>query len=51
MSDERWNGELNIPVNAVGPTVRGAFDDLTDDLWRKSVDEGVMGPVGRRRRR
>jgi NAD(P)-dependent dehydrogenase (short-subunit alcohol dehydrogenase family) len=42
---ERWNGQLNILVNAVGPTVRGTFDDLTDDQWRQAVDEGVMGMV------
>ena len=42
---ERWGGELNILVNAVGPTVRGAFDDLTDDDWRQAVDEGAMGMV------
>ena len=40
-----WGGELNILVNAVGPTVRGTFDDLTDDDWRQAVDEGVMGMV------
>lgn len=41
----RWDGELNILVNAVGPSVRGTFDDLTDDDWRRAVDEGVMGMV------
>lgn len=35
---ERWNGELNILVNAVGPTVRGTFDELTDADWRQAVD-------------
>lgn len=42
---ERWGGELNALVNAVGPSVRGSFDELTDDQWRMAVDEGVMGMV------
>ncbi|MGH3969327.1 MAG: SDR family NAD(P)-dependent oxidoreductase, partial [Mycobacterium sp.] len=42
---ERWDGELNILVNAVGPTVRGDFESLTDEQWRQAVDEGVMGMV------
>jgi 3-oxoacyl-[acyl-carrier protein] reductase len=42
---ERWNGELNALVNAVGPSAIGAFEDLTDDQWRQAVDQGVMGMV------
>lgn len=42
---ERWHGRLNILVNAVGPTVRGTFDDLTDADWRQAIDEGAMGMV------
>uniref|UniRef100_A4TDQ1 3-oxoacyl-[acyl-carrier-protein] reductase MabA n=1 Tax=Mycolicibacterium gilvum (strain PYR-GCK) TaxID=350054 RepID=A4TDQ1_MYCGI len=42
---ERWNGELNVLVNAVGPTVRGTFDELSDADWRQAVDEGAMGMV------
>lgn len=42
---ERWNGELNILVNAVGPTVRGDFESLADEQWRQAIDEGVMGMV------
>ena len=42
---ERWGGALNILVNAVGPTVRGTFDDLSDADWRQAVDEGAMGMV------
>ena len=42
---ERWNGQLNILVNAVGPTVRGTFDELTDADWRQAIDEGAMGMV------
>lgn len=42
---DRWDGELNILINAVGPTVRGDFESLTDDQWRQAVDEGAMGMV------
>jgi 3-oxoacyl-[acyl-carrier protein] reductase len=42
---ERWNGELNVLINAVGPSVRGSFEDLTDEQWRQSVDDGAMGMV------
>jgi NAD(P)-dependent dehydrogenase (short-subunit alcohol dehydrogenase family) len=42
---ERWNGELNVLISAVGPTVRGDFEALTDEQWRQAVDEGVMGMV------
>ena len=42
---ERWNGELNVLINAVGPSAVGRFEDLTDDQWRQAVDEGVMGMV------
>lgn len=42
---ERWGGELNILVNAVGPSVRGTFEELTDDQWGQAVDQGVMGMV------
>ena len=42
---QRWNGELNVLINAVGPTVRGDFEALTDEQWRQAVDEGVMGMV------
>ena len=41
----RWDGELNILVNVVGPGAVGTFEDLTDDQWRQAVDEGVMGMV------
>jgi 3-oxoacyl-[acyl-carrier protein] reductase len=41
----RWDGGLNILINAVGPTVRGDFESLTDDQWRQAFDEGVMGMV------
>ncbi|HEX2286338.1 MAG TPA: SDR family oxidoreductase [Mycobacterium sp.] len=42
---QRWNGELNILINAVGPSTRGTFEELTDDQWREAVDDGVMGMV------
>ena len=42
---DRWNGGLNILVNAVGPGTRGTFEDLTDEQWREAFDDGVMGMV------
>lgn len=42
---ERWNGELNVLVNAVGPGAVGSFEELTDDQWRQAFDDGVMGMV------
>jgi 3-oxoacyl-[acyl-carrier protein] reductase len=42
---DRWDGELNILINAVGPGTQGTFDDLTDDQWREAFDDGVMGMV------
>lgn len=42
---ERWNGELNVLINTVGPGAAGGFEDLTDEQWRQSVEDGVMGMV------
>jgi NAD(P)-dependent dehydrogenase (short-subunit alcohol dehydrogenase family) len=42
---ERWNGELNVLINTVGPSASGTFEQLTDDQWRSAVDDGVMGMV------
>ena len=42
---ERWNGELNVLVNAVGPGAVGGFEDLSDEQWSQAFDEGVMGMV------
>jgi 3-oxoacyl-[acyl-carrier protein] reductase len=42
---QRWNGELNVLINTVGPGVPGGFEDLTDEQWRQAVEEGVMGMV------
>lgn len=41
----RWDGELNVLVNTVGPGAAGTFEDLTDEQWRRSVEDGVMGMV------
>jgi NAD(P)-dependent dehydrogenase (short-subunit alcohol dehydrogenase family) len=41
---ERW-GSLNILVNAAGPSGAAKFDDLTDDAWMRSIDEGCLGMV------
>lgn len=41
---ERW-GELNILVNATGPTGGGRFEDLSDADWLDAVDVGVLGMV------
>jgi len=42
---ERWNGELNVLINAVGPGAVGGIEDLTDEQWRLAFDDGVMGMV------
>ena len=42
---QRWNGELNVLINTVGPGAPGSFEVLTDDQWREAVEEGVMGMV------
>jgi NAD(P)-dependent dehydrogenase (short-subunit alcohol dehydrogenase family) len=42
---ERWNGELNVLINTVGPGAPGSFEVLTDDQWRQSVEDGVLGMV------
>jgi 3-oxoacyl-[acyl-carrier protein] reductase len=42
---QRWDGELNVLINAVGPSTQGTFEDLTDDQWRQAFDDGVMGMV------
>lgn len=41
----RWDGELNVLVNTVGPGAAGTFEELTDDQWRQAVEDGVMGMV------
>jgi NAD(P)-dependent dehydrogenase (short-subunit alcohol dehydrogenase family) len=42
---QRWDGELNALVITVGPGATGTFEDLTDDQWRQSVEDGVLGMV------
>ncbi|OBF86307.1 short-chain dehydrogenase [Mycobacterium sp. 852002-51163_SCH5372311] len=42
---QRWDGELNVLINTVGPGAPGAFEDLTDEQWREAVEDGVMGMV------
>ncbi|CAN5516797.1 SDR family oxidoreductase [soil metagenome] len=42
---QRWDGALNILVNAVGPNVQGSFDVLSDDQWRQAIDTGAMSMV------
>jgi 3-oxoacyl-[acyl-carrier protein] reductase len=41
---DRW-GQLNILVNATGPTGVGGFEQLTDDDWLDTIDIGAMGMV------
>ncbi len=40
----KW-GEVNALVNAVGPSGSGRFDDLSDDAWMRSFDQGVLTAV------
>jgi 3-oxoacyl-[acyl-carrier protein] reductase len=42
---QRWNGELNVLINTVGPGAPGSFEVLTDEQWRQSVEDGVLGMV------
>jgi len=42
---ERWGGELNVLINTVGPGAAGGFEDLTDEQWLQSVQDGVLGMV------
>ena len=42
---QRWNGELNVLINTVGPGAAGSFEVLTDEQWHQAVEEGVMGMV------
>src|SRR5436190_8550584 len=41
---ERW-GELNILVNATGPTGIGGFEQLTDEQWTETFDVGALGMI------
>jgi len=41
---ERWS-ELNILVNATGPTGIGGFEQLTDEQWKETFEVGAMGMI------
>ena len=42
---KRWDGELNILINAVGTPVVGSVDNLTDEQWHVAVDDIALGMV------
>ena len=42
---ECFGGQLNILVNAVGPSTRGGFDALTDEQWHEAIELGAMSMV------
>lgn len=42
---ERWDGQLNILVNATGPSGVGGFEELADEDWLRTIDVGAMGMV------
>lgn len=42
---ERWGGELNVLINTVGPGAAGNFEELSDEQWLQSVQDGVLGMV------
>lgn len=42
---DRWDGEINVLVNTVGPYVQGSVETLTDDQWRAAIDHGVLSMV------
>ncbi|MGW5382647.1 SDR family NAD(P)-dependent oxidoreductase [Nocardia sp. NPDC003963] len=42
---DRWDGRLNVLINAVGPDVRGTFDTLSPGQWREAIDHGAMTMV------
>jgi len=42
---ERWDGELNVLINTVGPGAAGSFEVLSDEQWHRAVEDGVMGMV------
>jgi len=41
----RWDGTVNILVNAASGSVAGTFDTLSDADWRTAVDGGAMGMI------
>src|ERR1700741_5127177 len=40
-----WGGELNVLTNTVRAGGAGGVEDLTDEQWRQSVEDGVLGMV------
>ena len=42
---DRWDGQLNVLINAVGPGVQGSVETLSDDLWHAAVQQGAMSMV------
>ena len=42
---ERWDGELNVLINTVGPGAAGSFEHLADEQWHQAVEDGVIGMV------
>jgi NAD(P)-dependent dehydrogenase (short-subunit alcohol dehydrogenase family) len=42
--DGAW-GNINVLVNAVGPSGSGRFDESDDQVWRDAFDQGVMSAV------
>lgn len=42
--DAKW-GEVHALVNAVGPSGSGRFEDLSDDAWMRTFDQGVLTAV------
>jgi 3-oxoacyl-[acyl-carrier protein] reductase len=41
---DAWS-EINVLVNAVGPSGLGRFDEIDDEVWRTAFEEGVMSAV------
>ncbi|MDV3126566.1 SDR family oxidoreductase [Mycobacterium sp. 21AC1] len=42
---DRWDGELNVLVNTVGPGAAGNFEELSEEQWQAAFDGGLMGMV------
>jgi len=42
--ERRWDGELNILVNTLGPGA-GRFEDMDDKAWDATMDIGLMAAV------
>jgi 3-oxoacyl-[acyl-carrier protein] reductase len=42
--DEAW-GNVNALINAVGPSGAGRFEDLSDEDWARTFDQGALTAV------